>query len=872
LSIIISQSAGQFQLLLQRFVIFGILMSETSGDAVQLMLNNKCHTIITKAKETSMAHKQTATVITLLCLVLPASGCNLARSCDSQIATATGSNRKAEYGKIELLRDRWGVPHVYSDTDPGAMYGLGYATAEDRAFQMYYNLRILQGRLAELIGDAKVGATRRRPEGRNSALRNDIKMRTIGYYRAAQRVASNLDRETQSLLQAYSHGVNDYITNHPNDLLYLFEKLDLEPEPWTPTACIASWWRLSLFFSSDGLRDMLPYYEIKEAKRKVRSFDVTDTAGVLSSRKIRDDAAVIQRHDVSDEWVQKVITYARAHGLTRKVGTTPTRRLPPPRRFSHAWVIGAKKTTDGSAVLVSDPQTPVRNPSLFYEFHVAGKTFNARGIGVAGSPIILIGFTDRVAWGMTALGADQADLFLLKTDPNHPNQYLFDGNWIDMQVHSETIRVRNGRARTLTLKQTHLGPVVTSIALGARRADQVALKRIPVCESDRETIQAALATMRAKDAYEFQKALGGWRFPSANCLFGDRKGNIGYKTVLALPVRSSNSLLNGQAAHDGSKSEMDWQGILPHELLPQVINPSQGWLVSANHRPIAAFYPIPMGVSTGSLGDTDRSWRLKERIRTKDIFKPKDVLDIHYDTVNSTKRDIVRLGYHLRDVLKSPLETETLQALKYLETWHASGSKSEMSIKGTEILNLMPMAFRQNFAAARVYGGGLSGLCNMLQTIDTRLAKDPNALLTEEETEYINLMLRAAWRYGKANYGDEPARWQEQAREKLRESKLEYFATLDGFASLDNEKDIALPSLSCIDGGTIFSQRAQSYTQYVPLHDVDQSLAVLPIGHSEHPDDPHRLSGYELWAQGRLRPAPLSRRNVEKFVTSRKAL
>ncbi|GAI92826.1 unnamed protein product, partial [marine sediment metagenome] len=118
-----------------------------------------------------------------------------------------------ESGKIELLRDKWGVPHVFADTDAGAMYGLGYAAAEDRAFGMYYNLRIIQGRLAELIGDQKVGANRRLPQGKNSAVRNDVKMRTIGYYRAAQKVAQNLDSESRTLLEAYSDGVNDYIDN-----------------------------------------------------------------------------------------------------------------------------------------------------------------------------------------------------------------------------------------------------------------------------------------------------------------------------------------------------------------------------------------------------------------------------------------------------------------------------------------------------------------------------------------------------------------------------------------------------------------------------------------------------------------------------------
>jgi acyl-homoserine lactone acylase PvdQ len=801
-------------------------------------------------------------VIFSLILILTL-GCNLERP--SQIPKLVSPS-------IELLRDTWGVPHIFSNTDAGAMYGLGYAAAEDRAFQMYYNLRIIQGRLAELVGDVKIGVAERRPQGRNSALRNDIKMRTIGYYRAAQKIAVNLDSEILALLQAYSNGVNDYINNHPDEMLYLFEKLNLEPEPWTPAACIASWWRLGLFFSSDGLREAAAYYEIKEGKRRIRTFSLKDATGALRGKPLRDDASVIQREDVTDEWVRKVMDYATRHNLNRKVDSKPMRRRPPTPRFSHAWVVGKTKTTNGSSVLVSDPQTPVRNPSLLYEFHVKGKTFNARGVGVAGSPIILIGFTKNLAWGLTALGADQADLFLLKTDNNHPNQYLFDGQWRNMEVYKETIKVKDGREQNIIFRQTHLGPVVTSVATGVRRGDEVVLKRIPICDINHDTFQGALAMMRSKDVYEFQQALGGWRFPSGNCVFGDIQGNTGYKTVLALPIRSAQALLDGRVAHEGWKSENDWQGILPHELLPQVINPKQGWIVTANHRPIASFYPVSMGISTGSLGDTDRSWRLKERMLTKDIFKPEDVLDIHYDTVSPIKRDLVRLGYHLRDVQIYPLEEETLMALEYLEDWRAGGFKSDMAVKGTEIMNLMPMAFRQNFEAATIYGGGLSGISNMLQTINARIKKNPNATLKEPEAEYVDLILRAAWRYGKANYGDDPTKWHELGKAKLLETKLPYFSTLDGFESLDQENDLTFPALSCLEGGTIFCQRAQSYTQYVPLNDADESMTLLPVGQSEQPESPYRLSGYDLWSQGKLRPAPLSREKVEKFVKSRKKL
>jgi len=191
----------------------------------------------------------------------------------------TPAPREAEdrpYGKVELLRDRWGVPHVFAETDAGAMYGLGYAAAEDRAFQMYYNLRIIQGRLAEVVGDVKVGVTRQRPQGSNSAVRSDIQMWTIGYWLAAQETARLLDPELRSLLEAYSAGVNDYIDRHRDDLIYLFAKYDVEPEPWTPAACIASWWRVSLFFAGDGLREMGPYYDIKAGRREVRAFAPDD--------------------------------------------------------------------------------------------------------------------------------------------------------------------------------------------------------------------------------------------------------------------------------------------------------------------------------------------------------------------------------------------------------------------------------------------------------------------------------------------------------------------------------------------------------------------------------------------------------------------
>lgn len=125
--------------------------------------------------------------------------------------TAVGGPQ-ADYGRVELVRDRWGVPHVFSDTDEGAMYGLGYAMAEDRLYQMSLSLRIMQGRLAEVLGDVKKGRSKK--GGINTALQSDRLMRTFGFYRAAEKAAANLDEATRGLLAAYSEGVNDFVEGH----------------------------------------------------------------------------------------------------------------------------------------------------------------------------------------------------------------------------------------------------------------------------------------------------------------------------------------------------------------------------------------------------------------------------------------------------------------------------------------------------------------------------------------------------------------------------------------------------------------------------------------------------------------------------------
>jgi penicillin amidase len=770
------------------------------------------------------------------------------------------SAASSDYGKVELLRDTWGIPHVFSDTDRGAMYGLGYATAQERGFQMTYGLRIMQGRLAEVIGDRQKGGRR------ETALDNDRRMRTFGWTRAAARITSNLDKDTKGLLEAYCDGVNASFdaqrkagTLHP-----LFQKLGVTPEKWTPADCLLSWWHVAQFFAGDGTRDLMVW-------RNLLHPQPGQPAPPQPGASWGDEgAAVVQRKDVSESWLREVEQFCSAHGLSApKSGDT--NETP---KFSHAWVVGGKKTTTGSAVLVSDPQTPVRNPSLWMEFHVKGKTFDARGIGMPGSPGLLIGFNNRVAWGLTALGADQADLFRLETSAQHPDEYRWNGQWRKMDVRTEKILVNGGAPRVLTIRETHLGPVASEFAFRQPSDPEVALKRVPVCETNRDTIQAVFAMMRAQDAEAFHQALAGWEFPSANCVYGDAQGHIGFTIIGSIPVRPRSAPdPSGSEALPGTGDQDDWQGFIPPGLVPQVQDPGAGFLLSANHRAIGSFYPMPFGTSTGSMGDTMRSWRLRELLSPKERFSPRDVLEVHYDTVNPARREIVRLGLHLRDHQPGALSEPSLKALAALEKWLAAGASSDLKSENAELATRLSTFFRFVVTPlARRYGGGESGLARFLKDASARIGKDPNTKFDADACGFINRVLSEAWSaQDSAGTSSRNSRTQ-GTRTGPNNPPLGWFDSLDGYGTLDPTLDLRQPGISCLDGQTIHCQSSQSYTQWVPLDDVDSAQTICPVGHSDRPDGRYRTSTMELWGQAQLHPAPLSRKAVQRIIVDRTML
>jgi hypothetical protein len=214
-----------------------------------------------------------------------------------------------------------------------------------------------------------------------------------------------------------------------------------------------------------------------------------------------------------------------------------------------------------------------------------------------------------------------------------------------------------------------------------------------------------------------------------------------------------------------------------------------------------------------------------------------------------------------------------LRALDHLEAWLKKGAPTDLRVEGAALAGEMRFIFRAGmFPLAVTYGGGDSGVALFTKTVKARLDKDPGADLTGEERSFVNTVLSTAWSSAVRRYGADPSVWHLKAIEQVQSEPMGYFASLNGYPSLDPEHDVKQPLLPVVDGATILSQRAQAYTQFVPLHDTDASLSILPFGISERPGSPFRFSTWADWSSGVLHPAPLSLEKVRPLTVRRQRL
>ena len=748
--------------------------------------------------------------------------------------------------EVVVIRDQHGVPHIRAATDEGAFYGLGYATAEDRLTQMHLSVMAAQGRLSEVVG--------------GNAIEADTQARVWGTWRHAQQAAANLDADHRGLLEAYAAGVNAYVSQADGDLPPAVADLGIEVQTWTPAHSLAVWYRLANFFSNDPSDKAMRYELFMEDVAAVGLDNAVDNL-LQGSGGGNPSAGVVKDSDVPPEVMAAIMEYAAS------LGYGAADESPPPHgyghespKFSHAWAVAGDRTTTGSAVLVSDPQVPVMYPNLLYEFQMTGATFNARGIGAAGTPGLLIGYTPDIAWGMTAAGLDQRDLFhLAMTDDTH---YTIDGIEHAIESEQETIDVKDGSPVTVEYRRSEWGPVVTDTLDDAR--NEYALKGIPFSEPETDTFVAMVEMMRATDLDGFRAALEDWRFPSANIVVATG-ADVFYTVVGAIPVRSLQSPVGGMIAQDGSSLAYDWLDIIPGEFKPWVLNPADGYIYSANHRIETGWYPLPLGVGVGAVGDTTRSRQLRELMAAlPDAVEPRDVLDlVQYDCANSGRRDLAALGHHIRSLDPSLLSAPAHATLDALGEFSAAGGQMRTSQPGVGIAWGLSTKFRIQQTGSvlnDMYGGGESGLGMFLDDMLAQIATDPSYLPIPDAVAYVDSVLAdASGGMSDAAYAN-----------NIATQTLPYLAAPD--VAIDLGASYTTPVMECADGGTVWSQIGETYTQFVDLGAIDDAQSIMPPGNTEDTAAEAATSQAAGWISGEYKTAPLSANAIDLIEDRRYTL
>ncbi|MFC1888907.1 penicillin acylase family protein [Thermodesulfobacteriota bacterium] len=543
---------------------------------------------------------------------------------------------------VKVSFDRLGIPHISARSFEDALFAQGYVTAQDRLFFMDLLRRLVKGELAEIIG--------------KTALPVDRFMRTVGLARVAGEEARHLDAETKARLEAYTAGVNAYITSLDGPRHFGFSFLFYDPEPWTVEDSLALGkgmsWQLDRMWLADLMRARL-----RETLGDDMAADLLLEAGPTNRPICGTPGASAVASPVLPP-IDPVVSEALTDAGSMELPGALVRLLPALRTGSNNWVVSGSRTATGKPILANDPHLQHFMISMVYLCHlkVEAEGIDVIGGSFPGMPGIPIGHNGSIAWGFTTTWADSDDIFVEQFNPEDPSQYKVGDGWVGVEEFTDRIAVRWSRDVDHNSTWTRHGPVIR------RSGDTgLALKWTSHAPPD-NMARSFLGVSLAKNWDEFLDAFRDYKGGCFNAVYADAEGNIGYHLIGAVPVRASG---DGSVPVAGPDSEHDWTGTIPFDELPHVLNPSSGWLATSNNRIIGPDYP---NLITTCWEASYRQGRVAELLAAKEGFVVEDFQAIQADRFSRPGRSL-RDGLIAASAKIEPVDPDLVEALGRLEDW-----------------------------------------------------------------------------------------------------------------------------------------------------------------------------------------------------------
>lgn len=726
-------------------------------------------------------------------------------------------------GRVEIERDRCGIPHISAATTPDLCYGLGLAMGQDRLWQMDLFRRRGQGRLAEVLGAASLGS--------------DRALRTLQSAALARADAELLEAPTRAALTGFVAGVNHAAEASAGRLPVEFDLLGYEPAAWTVadilTAARGFWW---------SLNGRLASLVVGEAAQRF-----------LPAGPLRD---AFLTPDYADETIVPGAGRPAADGAGADAGLTG----------SNNWAVGGERTASGAGLLASDPHQPFAVPANWYECRLLGPEDDCAGATWAGMPGLFFGRNQHIAWGLTNNNVSLRDLYVEEVHPDDPRQYRDGDRWRGFAEREEAIPVRGSAPVTMTVRSTNRGPIVNHLIpsldrpLGAPAGEPpLALRWVGLAPV--QNIGPLLKLNRATSWAEFRAALEPWPLPAFNWGFADRAGRVGYQCAAHVPIRGRPT----RGFRDANRADDAWQGAIPFSEMPR-IELGEELIVSANNPTVGPDYPYAFA---GAFASGERARRIRVTLAANRQLDAESSRKLQLDTY-SLHADRVCGALLRRTTGNSEPEVELFR--QQIEVWN---NQYEPEQTGAVFYEMFMRLWAARVAGAR-FPEDLAGLVTGQGSVVARLleADDLDWFGADvDKNELIFETVREAVREVTARFGPSPDGWRWEAihlahfKHPLSNEVLAPFVDLGPAGIAGAGTTVRNTGLG--EAPLFQAASGAEYQLVADLGDDEKVLANQSQGQSGQPGSPHYGDQFPNFITGTYHNIWLDRARVAAERTAR---
>ncbi|MFT5953642.1 MAG: penicillin amidase [Cyclobacteriaceae bacterium] len=759
---------------------------------------------------------------------------------------------------VEIIRDEWGINHIYAENQHDLFFAQGYAAAKDRLFQFEIWRRQATGTVAEILGE--------------SELKRDIGTRLFKFRGDMTQEMNHYHEDGEEIINAYTQGVNAYIDeilSTPDQLPIEFKLLNIVPEKWTADVVIS---RHQGLLGNIGLELKTARAVAKLGEKKVKELNwfhpkdpdlvmdpsidqallADDILGLYNAYRKRVE---FSRNDILPAYRNSINEKTLALGSTENDDAFSI--------GSNNWVVSGDLTADGNTYMANDPHRTIAVPSLRYMVHLVAPEWDVIGGGEPEIPGISIGHNAYGSWGLTVFRTDGEDLYVYDLNPTNRNQYLYNGSWEDMRMISETIKVKDQEDVDVELQYTRHGPV-TYVDSVHNKAYAV---RCAWLETGGSPYLASLRMDQAKTWEEFQAACNYSHIPGENMVWADKEGNIGWQSVGIAPIRTN---FSGLVPVPGD-GRYEWEGYLPIIEKPHTLNPPEGYFATANQNVTPADYEHWNAIGF-SWADPFRGDRVEEVLSAGNQLNMDDMKALQVDYHSNPASKLVPM------ILELPFTGQSAAAADKLRDWdYELGPKSiEAAIYvafENEISSLAKSRFIPPSAVGMISSIQMSRIMEWINEPDNRFGPNP----IQGRDQFLSDAFNQGVMFLNENLGEDMDTWQ------YGQQKLKHTYMAHALSEIVNEEIKAKIDIGPLprggnsytpgsSGGNMRQSSGASFRMIVNTGDWDAAVATNGPGQSGNPQSPFYKNLFEPWANDQYFPVYYSRSKIESAAANRTLL